>query len=222
MPAVGLMAMSNIFRLIWGQEYQSHPINLEVCLLHSERCRETLTTDNRNPEVDGSGCQPHHFLWPCYCSAQRQPDCWRKSSSISRLPDRPREIGSSCSIRIFIFFFMVWLVIKGKRDGGSRRSRVVRILPTPMCGHRPCVKERYRPMRVCNVLIQAVERIAVSSHVCVQLAGRKDALCAKGEPACAKAYSKVDYAFGSVLLTVTKQLCFWREFEWNAFTLRKI
>lgn len=91
-----------------------------------------------------------------------------------------------------------------------------------MCGLHPCVKVSYRHMRVCNVLMPSIERIAVSSHVCVQLAGRKEALCAKGEPACARAYSKVDYAFGLVLPTATKQLCLWREFEWNAFTLRKI
>lgn len=71
-----------------------------------------------------------------------------------------------------------------------------------------------------NGLIPAVDRIVVSLHVCVQLVGKH--CVQKGEPACAKAYSKLDYTFGSVLLTVTKQLCFWREFEWSAFTVQKI
>lgn len=76
-------------------------------------------------------------------------------------------------------------------------------------------------MRVYNGLIPAVERIVVSSHVCVQLAGMHYTQ-KKGEPACARAYSKLDYTSGLVLLTVTKQLCFWREFEWKAFTVQKI
>lgn len=42
--------------------------------------------------------------------------------------------------------------------------------------------------------------------------------CARGEPACARVYSKVDYAFGSVLLTITKRFCFWREFQLKACT----
>lgn len=32
--------------------------------------------------------------------------------------------------------------------------------------------------------------------------------CVLGEPACARVYSKVDYVFGSVLLTITKSFCF--------------
>lgn len=96
--------------------------------------------------------------------------------------------------------------------GGSFKSR--------QCQCVVIIKKKYHFMPVCNGLIPAVERIVVDLHVCVKRAGSH--CVAKRESACARAYSKLDYTFGLVLLTVTKQLCSWREFEWSAFTVQKI
>lgn len=161
MPAVELEAMSNILWLIWGQEYQSHPINRGGLPFAQQERKGNLTIDNWNLGVKGSGCQVHSFRRPCYCSVQGRLGCrWnlghaKESSSISSLLHRPWETGNSCSIPLL--WSGLWL--KANSMVGFHAEAGLNPASCTVRSVSVCVTEFKSDsggMRACDVFIPAV------------------------------------------------------------------
>lgn len=119
---------------------------------------------------------------------------------------------------------MAWLVIKGKQDAGlqtqtgwnSLKCTFTGAVRVAVCAcvcvcDRQSTTAKGRLVNSCVCVLVMCLCQQFEGFLCVHVFASSlwvGSHCVPGELACARVYSKVDYIFGSILLTITKSFCF--------------